>query len=157
MLWLIWLVISIGLPIYVIYLLAKVVSRAFGHGKDKKEQKPISDRDFILAFIAAPAAIAGIGSINLLAENIGPDINDDAGPFLIRVIGGIVVLLVGIILTGITGKMLMLMSIFMFAMALPFVFDSLGDMGVFLIVFLAFIALIVVVLKMNKGKGANSG
>lgn len=147
--WILWLLIWLVVPIVGLVVIIRAIAGAAGHDKHGKREA-ISDRDFIIAFLAAPAVVAGFGGINYLAENIGPAQEEDAISFIIKILAGVLLLVAGITLSGITGKIQMILAIILLFMAMPFAFESLGDAGAFLAILVAFILLIMTVLWLNK-------
>ncbi len=117
---------------------------------NNKPVRGISFRDLLLASAISAAGFCGIVALYYVPLSIAGTTEDTSGSFVIRLVTGVVLMLFGLRLRGITGNFLMAIGILAFLLVAPYAFSNFGSAGTFLIICAAFIGLVVAALVHGK-------
>lgn len=142
------LLFSVVLPIAAIVWLI----RYFSH-RSRPNSKPVrglSFRDLLLVSAITAAGFCGIVALYYVPLSIAGSTEDTSGSFVIRLVVGVVLMLFGLRLRGITGNFLMAIGILAFLLVAPYAFSNFGSAGTFLIICAAFIGLVVAALVHSR-------
>jgi len=150
------LLLWIGLPILFLVWLVRLMVRNVGGHKDNKPKQELTDRDVIMGFLILAAGTSGLSGVFGIAENVFGGTGTPSG-FASLIISAMLLLVVGYVLRGLSGKFLMVLGVIVLAMALPSVFSNLGDIGTFFLILVAFIGLIVAAIKIGKSREVHEG
>jgi hypothetical protein len=125
------------------------IIRAFTHRGHHGKTRQANYRDLLLATVGLSAGYAGAAAIYYLPPALFGSDSDNA-VFASRLVIGVLLLIAGIALKKLTGVFLMIMGLVAFTLAAPFVFNNLGSAGALVAAFVAFIALVVFAMRINK-------
>jgi hypothetical protein len=113
----------------------------------------MTDRHFTLAFLSVAAGSTALFGVYTLSYLLS-EADLEAYAFSSLIVFGVLFLLAGAWLKGFSGKFLMVLGIITSVGALPAAFEELGDKGAFLIVLLAFVALLFTAIRLGKKEQA---
>ena len=119
-------------------------------GKGSKSARKLEFRDLLIVASVSAAGFCGIIALYYFPLAVFGVTEENSSVFAMRLIGGMVLLLVGLWMKGVTGNFLMSIGIIGFLLAMPFAFDNFGSVGTFALVVAAFIGLIVAALRQSK-------
>lgn len=144
-------------PVIIVLIVLAVVRRSSRHGAEGHQgtgaNMPLSHltpRQAVLGLLFATAAYAGIAGIYVL-PNWLLGFNTEGQIFGVQLVGGLIVLAAGIALMHrrFVGALLMTVGVISMFVASPYVFSSLGSVGVLLVIFLVFVSLIVLAIRFS--------
>lgn len=137
----IYLLINLIVPVVIIYLIIKGVTYVLSPSSGSGSSKQLSERDLLMGSLSFLTGVVALMFAYVLPDAILDQVGDTE-EFTIRLGVAIVYILMSVIIKGEAGKPLLVTGVFIAAMQTPYIFSNFGDVTTFIVLLVAFIALI---------------